>query len=327
MRVVAFIASAIAGFGASVMVKNKTQNQRSAKKLFTQTRLAPTSQKADYPSSINLREATHYAKADILISAGPRKGQKDTELGEDVAGTVLTSDKIVFWVLDGTSDSDIIVTEQGSELFSSRLLALTLGAALRQLAPRYPTAESLWTVALETVTIHLQEQIALQRTRLEKFVATQQPGLDYWQVSTTALLGMLSSDKSADLLRIGDSKALCFSEEFEPIDCPISNKPESKGLGRLYARLNHCPENTDSPFTLTLISPPRLEQMHLAQVDEVRHIIAFTDGIGPPTEQYLKVMLGRQAHHQFQAGFTRTPNRTFDDKTLVMVSFEPLQTL
>ena len=315
MRMAAFIAGTIAGFGAYFRVKNKG----SAPTRKTPQQHAPLA--SSTPKKVPASANAYQPKADILISAGPRKSQKDTELGEDVAGTVLTPNQITFWVLDGTSDSDIIHTEKGSELLSSRLLALSLGATLHQLAQKHPTAQSLFTAALESVTEHLQEQLEQQRSRLEQFVATQPSGLHHWQVSTTVLLGTLSVNGSVNLLRVGDSKALCFDEEFQLIESHIGEKPESKALGRLYARLNHNPSNAETPFSITLI-PLTSEQVHLASADGVRRVIAFSDGVGPATEQYLRLMLGRQAYSNFLAGVGRTPNRTFDDKTLVLASFE-----
>ena len=264
----------------------------------------------------------YYPKADILLSAGPRKSQRDTELGEDVAGVALTHNRIAFWVLDGTSDSASILNEKGSEILSSRLLALTLGATLHQLAPKHDTTENLLAAAFDNVSNQIQEQVVQQRQQLEQFVATQPAGLHHWQVSTTVLLGMLSIDGAADLMRIGDSKAFCYNENFELLNNPIGNKPAELGLGRLYARITHDAANEKNPFAFSLMPPARPEQMHTVHVADVRRIIAFSDGIGHPTEQYLKLMLGRQDYSHFQVGVARTPNRTFDDKTMVLASFE-----
>ena len=45
---------------------------------------------------------------EMMISAGPRKTDLDTELGEDVAGFYSTGDKVYFWILDGMSHSEIL---------------------------------------------------------------------------------------------------------------------------------------------------------------------------------------------------------------------------
>ena len=103
----------------------------------------------------------------------------------------------------------------------------------------------------------------------------------------------------------------------------VSGKPALNTLGRLYARITHDPTNAEEPFAFTLSPPARSEQLHIDHLTDVRRVIAFSDGVGHPTEQYLRLMLGRQAYNLFQVGLARTPNLTFDDKTIVLASFEP----
>lgn len=332
MRTTVFIVAALTGLGAFIMGKNKkNRHQVRLTKPVMPAPLPPGVAPSQQPVTTAEQQLksgsvlSYYPKADVLLSAGPRKSQKDTELGEDVAGVALTHDRVVFWVLDGTSDSASILNEKGAEILSSRLLALTLGATLHQLAPLHHTADTLLAAAFAGVENQIQEQIVQQRQNLEQFVATQHPDLHHWQVSTTVLLGLLSADGTADLLRIGDSKAFCYNEGFDLINTAVGDKPNEIGLGRLYARLTHYPANTETPFSFALMLPARSEQMHTVQETGVRRIIAFSDGIGHPTEQYLRLMLGRQAYSHFQVGLARTPNRTFDDKTIVLVSFEPSQ--
>ena len=258
-------------------------------------------------------------RAELLVSAGPRKSNRETELGEDVAGTIVTAERIVFWVLDGTSDSTVITGEQGRDIFSSRLFCLAISAALYQLAHKYTDAHKLAEAAFDAAKQQLQRQLEQHQSAFRQFGQSEPPETAHWDVSTTMLLGILSASGELDLFRIGDSKALCFSIDKLMVPTVIDQKPSSIGLGRIYARLLR-----GEAFTIDLFTPERPEQLHRAKASNVSRIIAFSDGIGPSTEQYLRRMLSQRTYDQFHDELSRTPNKTFDDKTLVLASFEPM---
>ncbi len=92
-----------------------------------------------------------YFFAELMLTAGPRKNfnttirDGDYDLGEDVAGFIVKDDKTFFWILDGTSDNDIITMQMDKkdfilqtddqrkeEYFSSRWLAQSIGLELQQ---------------------------------------------------------------------------------------------------------------------------------------------------------------------------------------------------
>ncbi|MCB2380446.1 protein phosphatase 2C domain-containing protein [Hymenobacter sp. BT635] len=294
----------------------KTRQSDEATRRDLREQHAPTN--AHYVPSEEPHALTLLPKAELLLSAGPRKSTRDTELGEDVTGTVLTSERIVFWVLDGTSDTVVISSSQGRDLLSSRLFCLAISAALHQLAHRYEDthqlAKAAFDAAIQQLRNHLEEHQAVFKSFVEKEQQTP-----HWDVSTTMLLGILSKTGELDLFRIGDSKAICFDDTKQVVSTPIDQKPASIGLGRVYARLVR-----GEPMTLELYAPDRSEQLHRGHASGVRRVIAFSDGIGPGTEQYLQRMLGQRTYGQFHDGLSRTPNKTYDDKALVLVSFEAM---
>lgn len=258
-------------------------------------------------------------KVELLVSAGPRKSARETELGEDVAGTVVTAQRIFFWVLDGTSDTVVIPGEQGRDLFSSRLFCLAISASLHQLAHKHTNTFDLAEAALEDAAQQLKSHLAQHQDTFQRFGDTEPAQTPHWDVSTTMLLGILSESGEVDLFRIGDSKAVCFGLNKQAISTIIDQKPASIGLGRIHARLVR-----GETFTLELFAPDRPEQLHQSKASGVQRVIVFSDGIGPSTEQYLRRMLSQRTYDQFHNELARTPNKTFDDKTLVLASFEPM---
>jgi serine/threonine protein phosphatase PrpC len=258
-------------------------------------------------------------KAELLVSAGPRKSTRETELGEDIAGTVVTAQRIFFWVLDGTSDTVVIPGEQGRDLFSSRLFCLAISASLHQLAHKYTSAFDLAEAALENAVEQLKNQLAQHQEAFQRFGETEPAQTPHWDVSTTMLLGILSESGELDLFRIGDSKAISFGLDKQVISTVIDQKPTSIGLGRIHARLVR-----GEAYTLEVFPPDRPEQLHQSKASGIRRVIAFSDGVGPSTEQYLRRMLSQRTYDQFHDELARTPNKTFDDKTLVLASFEPM---
>ena len=263
--------------------------------------------------------AARTPRAEIFISAGPRKTADDTELGEDVAGTVVTPDRIYFWVLDGTSDSATIRDDKGREIFSSRLFAHTIGSALRELSLAYSTAPPLAMAALDQAAAEAHAQVAQHQPDLLRFIAEQPPEALLWDASTTLLLGILHAHGEADLFRIGDSKAICYGPDRQPRRSSIDRKPTSLGLGRLYVRL-HRGEDGAAP-TAQIYVPEQEAQLHHELVPDVRRVIAFSDGISANTEQYLLLRAGQDDDAQLYVTLPRLPNRTFDDKTLLIASF------
>ena len=258
-------------------------------------------------------------KVELLISAGPRKSTRETELGEDVAGSVLTPNRVIFWVLDGTSDTVVIPGEQGRDLLSSRLFCLAISAALHQLAHKFTDAHKLAEAALDEAAAQLKSLVAEHQESFQKFGKSEPEQTSHWDVSTTMLVGILADTGEVDLFRIGDSKAICFDLDRQVVATVVDQKPASIGLGRIHARLVR-----GELFTLQLFTPDREDQLHRGYASGVRRIIAFSDGVGSSTEQYLRRMLSQRTYSQFHDELGRTPNKTFDDKTLVLASFEPM---
>ena len=312
--------SALAAF--SVVVRNRDRRREEAQQAEAMLRRRAREEKqrlADATAAVESPVSGLLPRAELLVSAGPRKSTRETELGEDIAGTVVTIQRIIFWVLDGTSDTVVIPGEQGRDLFSSRLFCLAISAALHQLAHKHTDAHKLAEAAFDEAKQQLQRQLEQHQAAFQRFGQSEPAETPHWDVSTTMLLGILSASGELDIFRIGDSKALCFGLDKHVVPTPIDQKPASIGLGRIHARLLR-----GEAFTLDLFTPDRPEQLHRGQASGVSQVIAFSDGVGHSTEQYMRRMLGQRTYAQFRDELARTPNKTFDDKTLVLAGFEQL---
>lgn len=260
-------------------------------------------------------------KAQVLLSAGPRKesGGHDTELGEDVAGTLSLSGQTFFWLLDGTSDSTAI-HEEGSHIFSSRLLAQNISYHIQRNIHRYYlSSEPLTKLVEEASAAVLQEWTKrINQTTPEKKAAIIRLFDQGFRplCSTTLLMGSFSVSGSLEALRIGDSKLFPFLRNSTAnlemaSEFPFSKDPTTES-DRIAFVLDYSKENDQ--FSIR----SNMARNMTAALKDVTSVFVFSDGIGRVTEMQLasnnpgivELMLQNIGH---------IPQKTYDDKSLIVL--------
>jgi len=212
--------------------------------------------------------------AEVMVSAGPRK-DKETELGEDVAGVVVSPTYAFFWIADGTSESPYLRDEQSKIYFSSRLLAQELAirfreriwvASTEELSNKDISKEMLqnclenvlqsWNKTLENITDESHKYLK------KIFEERQGTSIDF---STTFLGGILSRSGTLQVSFYGDSPLFVKQGE----SSTIIREPNY----RFFLRLN---KNGDE-YIFTTSKEHKIVSHVLENVDVV---VAGSDGIG-----------------------------------------------
>jgi hypothetical protein len=231
---------------------------------------------------------------EMLMTAGPRKKfmneeNADKDLGEDVCGCVMHANKISLWLLDGTSDQFCLkhpITRK--EYFSSRLLAQCIGERLRAVFAGKGTGEyaldQVMQEAIEGVRMDwvrgLRELPEEERSILRNNIQEKNSP----ECASTLLVACLSLKGELSAYRSGDSKMLLFRNGTDrggliPFTTSFTSKnPESND--RIFFRI----VLGDKEELDILCNRPGYE---LLQQKEISSLIAFSDGIGPVTEQAL----------------------------------------
>ena len=277
-----------------------------------------------------------YIKSHILISAGPRKDTlgKDTELGEDVAGTISGPYQTFFWLLDGTSDSTSLKIskyfhdenndkiEELSHVFSSRLLAQQLGEYFQEHIERcFQEGKKLDEILIEAKLKILENWV----DRLNNHLSPEEKGPIFEMIkkgfkptcSTTILIGMLNHDGHLYSLRSGDSKILVFDN--------------INGICHLKENTWFAQDPTDEydriAFRLYLGEEGNKLQIKTndqnckdEMVQNVDSAFIFTDGIGRITESQLKTFHPNlDMTEQVRKTIGMINQKTYDDKTLIVL--------
>jgi hypothetical protein len=252
----------------------------------------------------------------ILVSAGPRKSSRDSELGEDTAGFCVNGNRAFFWVLDGTSDSPIVAHGR-KEIMSSRLLAQHLGINLQKGITNSDLNSQIWlNEAIKTTEKQWQQTISELSEEVKKSIIEDLSGrADIADVSTTALVGIINIDGKVSITRIGDSKIFCLNQEDKLIEDDLTQKPQSDSYGRLYARATL---DKDS-ITLDFTKSKDILRFHGTTIEGVKTILAFSDGIGPITENFLREHSSKFPLEDIQKRIASIPQQTYDDKSLLMI--------
>lgn len=231
---------------------------------------------------------------EMMMTAGPRKKfmneeNADKDLGEDVCGCVIHADKMGLWLLDGTSDQFCLknpITRK--EYFSSRLLAQCIGERLRAAFAGKGTGEyaldQVLQEAIEGVRMDwvrgLRELPEEERSILRNNIQQKNSP----ECASTLLVACLSLNGELSAYRSGDSKMLLFRNgtgrgALIPFTTSFTSKnPESND--RIFFRI----VLGDKEELDILCNRPGYE---LLQQKEISTLIAFSDGIGPVTEQAL----------------------------------------
>ena len=252
----------------------------------------------------------------ILLSAGPRKSSRDSELGEDTAGFCVTKDHAFFWVLDGTSDSPIIAYGR-KEIMSSRLLAQHLGINLQKgIADSDLDSQSWLSSAIQATETQWQQTVSELSEEGKIVILEDLAGrANIADVSTTALVGIINADGRASITRIGDSKIFCLNREGKLIEDKLSQKPPSELYGRLYARATQDNDFINLSFTKSRDAL----RVHTSIVEGIRTVLAFSDGIGPVTENFLREHSNKFPVEEMQERIVNIPQQTYDDKSFLMI--------
>ena len=252
----------------------------------------------------------------VLLSAGPRKTSRDSELGEDTAGFCVDGNRAFFWVLDGTSDSPVIAHGR-KEIMSSRLLAQHLGVNLQKgIADNNSDSKSWLENAIRTTEEQWKQTFSnISEEERKDIIEDLVKRADMADVSTTAIVGIVGIDGKASIARIGDSKVFCLDKGGKIIEDKLAQKPQSESYGRLYARVTR----TDVSIDLSLTKSMDILRLHDSDIDEVKTVLAFSDGIGPITENFLREHFDKRSLEDTLLNIVGIPQQTYDDKSLVII--------
>ena len=264
-----------------------------------------------------------YFISEILMTAGPRKkfmneANADIDLGEDVCGIITKNKKILMWLLDGTSDLHCLRNpEDGKEYFSSRLLAQCLAENLRNHFYEHEMVELDKTMdkSIESVKAAWLQNIN-QLPQTEKEVLTKNIlNKNSPECASTLLIAHFSLLGELTVYRSGDSKLLTFSSDkgknLTFLDNSLASKNDESN-DRIFFRLILNEQNN---FEI-LSNKPNHE---VVVEHHIKAIIAFSDGIGQHTEQFLKEQFAQEPNQARQQIIYQNQS-TLDDKSICFIS-------
>jgi hypothetical protein len=274
---------------------------------------------------------THtFIKSEIIISAGPRKdtGNSDTELGEDVAGSISLPDQTFFWLLDGTSDMAAVKSLEVSEnedrheefhVFSSRLLSQNIGNYIQKNIEKYFNSqmrlEDLMQKSIEHVSTEWEKRINNEPQETKDSVIKMIDKGYKPLCSTTLIIGRLTTNGYLYALRTGDSKVMPFKKLNGSLhidkDFKFSADPTEE-YDRIAFRLDYDKEGNS--FSIKKNKPKWLE----ATSEDVQLVLAFSDGIGRVTEAQLNSN-NPGITDMIRQNIGRIRQKTYDDKTLIIL--------
>lgn len=250
-----------------------------------------------------------YINSNILVSAGPRKDKdNDTELGEDATGILNTPTGTYFWILDGTSDSPSIISEN-EHIFSSRILAQTMNNEIKNLlAIQNNQKFSLKDILINAVDNSkkiLFERIKSSSNELHNKIVTAIKSGNNPYCSTTVLLGFLSKSGELNYFYLGDSEVISFQNNGNQL---IANtKDVNENPSRLFISIiieDNAMKFRTNPFDEKLVSFSK---------NNVDYMIAFSDGIGVSEKSIL-------TNPQLEISkISMTNQKTYDDKSLIVI--------
>lgn len=251
-----------------------------------------------------------YINANILVSAGPRKDKdNDTELGEDATGILNTPQGTYFWILDGTSDSPNIISEN-KHIFSSRVLAQTMSQNIGDVLTKQSnesevSLKEVFMNAVESSKKILIEWIKLAPSELHnKIVEAVKSGSTPY-CSTTVLLGFLSKDGELKYSYLGDSEVISFTKNGEQLIPKEKDKNENPS--RLFISIVKGDNYLE--FKTNLFE----EKIKSFTKNNVDYLIAFSDGIGISEKSIL------ENPKEEIAKISTTNQKTYDDKSLIIL--------
>lgn len=300
-----------------------------------QPMLRPATNELPLPASLPERvDATAdrnlFFIAELMMTAGPRKkfmseSHADKDLGEDVCGLVLTGERMGCWLLDGTSDQHCLrLPGSGEDYFSSRLLAQHIGEGLRKTFERKDTLALPLEILIELVIDQVRADWirtirALPETE-QHLLAANIAAHNIPECASTLLAVRLGLDGDCEAYRSGDSKMIFYhrptgSGALIPHERSFTTKnPDSND--RIFFRLV-----LDEKGTLDIVSnTPAHETVRLEAISD---LIAFSDGIGPITQQTLEAYYPADAEAAIHT-IRNQPQETADDKSICLVQIRPI---
>jgi len=265
---------------------------------------------------------SRYFFGEVMVTAGPRKqfttspAEADIGLGEDVAGFICLKDRIYFWVLDGTSDSDKIdmphpVNNQKLlSFFSSRLLAQSIGWHIQKVISKQASTSLSAKFVLENA---IKQTLENWRGRLNalstdnknqlKTVLLDRKNL---QCSTTAILGILTIEGDLDICQIGDSKVVTHPTSKQTL--------MSKGRQFIALGLN---ELKDIKLSINDFDNTNYQEN---QSTGIRTVFAMTDGVSVHTEKWLSNFDEFDfSNPSIREKLANQPGTTQDDKAICII--------
>lgn len=272
-----------------------------------------------FPSS-----GDRYFFGEVMVTAGPRKNFTDNPkdgdygLGEDVAGFICMKEVVYFWVLDGTSNADRIniphphKAEQQQELFSSRLLAQTIGwniqESIKAQGKAIPMAVDILNQAIQLTQHEWQEKLdklpSQSKADLEKMLRDRKS----IHCSTTALLGTLSLNGDLDICLVGDSKVITLP--------PLKKNMAPKG--RLFTAIS-----LDENDKIELVFNPLKDIHQTCQQLKIHTLIAMTDGISYPAENWLQGLTSIDfSSKNIRSILAHQAANTQDDKAICIIQIK-----
>lgn len=267
-----------------------------------------------------------YFDCEIMMTAGPRKKfmsepGADVDLGEDVCGFTLKEDKVLIWLLDGTSDLHCLknpVTHQ--DYFSSRLLAQSVAAKLKLFVEKN-SGESIDKVILKILDeVKVNWLISINALPdAEKEILSKNIDNDNLpECATTVLVAQLRLDGRLTVYRSGDSKMFLYNlqdDRLTHLQTELAGKNEESN-DRIFFRLG---KNKHGSFDL-LSNQPEFE---IANQENIQTVIGCSDGIGKLTEHTLQHQYANNPD-AIKAEIANQVQGTADDKSLCIFQIKSL---
>jgi len=255
-------------------------------------------------------ENQKYFFTEIMSTAGPRKNfnedanEGDYGLGEDVAGCFTRKGKTYFWLLDGTSDNPIVKTEDGNEIFSSRILAQEVAWHIQKI---------LWTdnndvSSRDILKLSVQD---IQKNWSDKFKELSENDKQILRgilkdknqmlVSTTVIFGIIDLKGNLDVSIIGDSNIVTSpSNEFK------------ENTGRLFIiASNDSIEIASNPFE-------DMRCLHY-KYENINSLIVASDGISKNTIKWLNNIPFDFREEGIRKTVLAIKHKTCDDKAMCII--------
>jgi hypothetical protein len=243
-----------------------------------------------------------YFLGEVLTAAGPRKTEED-ELGEDIAGMMMKGDYAIFWIMDGSSNYSKIKNAQNQEIYSSRVLAMTLAEQVQILMRQKSNligsqVNHYLKEAIRNTISELNEHI--NKPAIKSLIQRANNGNNI-TVATTVTLGLLHKNGDLSICKIGDDKIAAGGEM-------INSK---------YGALMICDVQSELDVLKVDMAQLKEDWFEEYHIHHVQTVIASSDGINDTI--YKWIQNNKQVSPDQIKRFKEHKNQTFDDKSLCII--------